>query len=61
MFIILLTFPLPSRDMAEIPIKRRKYSIQPTNQPTNQPTASYFYGYKEQFPHHPLPIQLRVV
>ena len=26
---------LPSRDMAEIPLKRRKSSIQPTNQPTN--------------------------
>ena len=23
---------LPSRDMAEIPLKRRKFSIQPTNQ-----------------------------
>ena len=28
--------PLPSRDMAEIPLKRRKSSIQPTNQPTIQ-------------------------
>ena len=27
---------LPSRDMAEIPLKRRKSSIQRTNQPTNQ-------------------------
>ena len=27
---------LPSRDMAEIPLKRRKSSIQPTNQPTNE-------------------------
>ena len=25
---------LPSRDMAEIPLKRLKSSIQPTNQPT---------------------------
>ena len=25
--------PLPSRDMAEIPLKRRKSSIEPTNQP----------------------------
>ena len=36
MFTIRLAFPLPSRDMAEIPLKRRKSSIQPTNQPTNQ-------------------------
>ena len=28
---------LPSHDMAEIPLKRRKSSKQPTNQPTNQP------------------------
>ena len=27
--------PLPSRDMAEISLKRRKSLIQPTNQPTN--------------------------
>ena len=26
--------PLPSRDVAEIPLKRRKSSIQPTNQKT---------------------------
>ena len=32
---------LPSRDMAEIPLKRRKSSIQPTNQPTNQPPSLY--------------------
>ena len=28
---------LPSRDMAEIPLKRRKYSVQPTNQPIVAP------------------------
>ena len=27
---------LPSRDMVEIPLKRRKSSIQPTNQPTSK-------------------------
>ena len=31
---------LPSRDMAEIPLKRRKSPIQPTK-PTNQPVAVY--------------------
>ena len=32
---------LPSRDMAEIPLKRRKSSIQPTNQPTNKSMQEY--------------------
>ena len=34
-------FSLPSRDMTEIQLKRRKSSIQPSNQPTKQPT-NYF-------------------
>ena len=32
---------LPSRDIAEIPLKRRKSSIQPTNQPTNKSMQEY--------------------
>ena len=35
---------LPSRDMPEIPLRRRKSLIQPTNQPTNQPTSALLWS-----------------
>ena len=34
---------LPSRDMAEIPLKRRKCSIKPTNQPTFLLKKRFFF------------------
>ena len=46
-------FPVQSRDMAKI--------LPLILNTTNQPTTSNFCGYKEQFTHHSLPMQLHVL
>ena len=42
---------LPSRDMAEssIPLKRRKSSIQPTNQPSTSPAKTQSCGFESHY------------